>query len=332
MWLRGNDITKPYESLKGISIDNVYQEIRNGKEREGKEKLTPFIVISRLNSFNLRSGKFSCTDYFCIDIHTFPKGEESFLKWRKEIEKDRYVVLTFNSDDAFHVFFQLRQPCNNKRLFSAFYRVFANMFLKKYSIKEEPGNLTFDPCRIIPLGTDSDAFMRIGAALVVLEEFERNKQLDILKERNLNHKEITRKKIALKQKILNPPTDREMTFIKDTLSHGSGRLNKKNLVLADKQALFKEDLDILTNLLKINGLYLKSYTVCKSIIKLAIEKDKELVNINLILNEKCYSIIFSPNIRVASSVTDQIKDTISKYLDMEIYNKKGLCLVKNGIQ
>lgn len=344
MWLRGDDINDTNAKLANKKLDDIYHELRNPESElanrtrqlralsntspmkaKNMEVSLPFIITCRLTTFSLSSGELSYTEYFCVDVHSHPKEEEEFANWRKEIEKDRYVTMTFLSAarTTFHIFFHLRQPCKNRKAFSRFYRVFVIRFFKEHNIKEEIDNTTSSPVRPIPLAYDAEAFYRIGGALVAIEEFEGGEENNILYEREEKHREhaASKKKEEEKegQKEADPNT-REISVIKDILNRGIGQTKRRaEATIKEKRERFKANEDFLSALLAKEGARIEEKTLKGAVLKLKIEKEGVRIMYNIVFGEKTFSVSSMSSVAANKNIV-VIKEALQQFVKDYVYN------------
>lgn len=320
MWLRGSDESK---SLQRVSVDIVFQYLR-GKETLIHRKGNNYIILSELNSHNVENAHFSYTDFFSVSIKTFPSDEKHFKIWRKEIEDDPFVLMTFKSEQehVFNMIFQFKKPCKNKKIFSRFIRVFTIRFFARHNIPDEVDNNNCDPCSRIYLSEDKDSFLRIGGKLVVLEDYEKGEENEIFYERRRKHEEkVAKRQEENKQNKFGEPNKHQLSIIKKILNQGVLNTDKEKRevqrrkiekILAKKERL-KEKLDE-------NGVILRGITTVGEIIKITVGCGGKEFHLNLIFTEK-QCVITAMGKEDSGILWEKIlKDIISKYAD-EIINE-----------
>lgn len=327
MWLLGNDIKDADCKLTPVAVDDVYKAIRNGKITYSNAEVefvqasaTPFVMLCRLNSNKRSTAKFSFTEYFCISIHNFPKDKRELCKWKENLIADSRVMLAFLSSDKtlFHIIFQLRLPCKNKKQFSVFYRVFCTRFFREHDIIEEVDNMACEPTRPIALSHDPNAFMRIGSKLVIVEEYDHGHEADELHERIEKHED--RKVLKKNEKgTRGEPNARELSIVKNILNNGISRYDtEKANLFKQRQKLFDEGLKLLTDELDANGIVVREATAAGAVRKLRVAQTDKVVVFNIVYTERFFSVSTTACLTPSNLWIATAKEIIEKHLKKQL--------------
>lgn len=143
------------------------------EQAEEIKKSLPYFTFCELSPRKHKTGNFFKIESFCIDVRNFPKESSLLKEWRLNLQTDRRIEMMFLSADGntMHIFFKLRIPCKNEKKFRLFYRNFTLQFYKENHIKEDILSEACDPRRAIMISSDPDAFFRIGAKLIIFEDY-----------------------------------------------------------------------------------------------------------------------------------------------------------------
>lgn len=111
--------------------------------------------------------------------------------------------------NTMHILFRFRIPCRDEKKFRLFYRNFTLLFYKENNINEDVLSEACDPRRAITISWDPEAFYRIGARLVIFEDYIYNEwtfnKNDKRKKVKLEHT-VTDENIATIKKIIGKKT------------------------------------------------------------------------------------------------------------------------------
>lgn len=334
--LYGTNLTSPSDELKKISIDYLYNSLRNPKpviesrirqlriirDLDAKQysilkRQLPYLVMGAFNPPYRKTDNFAYIEYFIIDFDKFTSKGIDLQNIRKQIEQDERVLLSFTSPskDGLKVMFHLKERCYDAGLYSLFYKAFLYNFSTMYQLEQVADKSTSDVCRACFISIDPEAFYRPNAVTIDLGSYIDLTNPDALF--NLKHKQD-------KQEKETPSINEEKEESKDPDSDILGRIkarlnpNGKTVILEKTPVFVPERLNEIINDLKQYvedtgvGLYeIKDIQYGK---KLRFRLGNKIAELNLFYGKHGFTVVQSPKCGTSSELNKLMSELVQSFI------------------
>ena len=143
------------------------------KQYKNLKKQLPYFVGSIFHPPIRRKEHFAVANYLILDLDYLEAANLSIETLMDDLKKLPQVALLFKSPsgDGLKVVFQLKTPCSDAALFSAFYKLFAHRFAKKNELQAVIDYKTSDVTRACFLSYDADAYFNPDCQKIDIQAF-----------------------------------------------------------------------------------------------------------------------------------------------------------------
>lgn len=313
----GKNITSQLDELQKVTVEYVYQCIRNPKPdvlarirqlrivrgidpkryAQLKREL-PYLVCGVFKPACRRTENFAYTEYFIVDIDHIEAKGLSMEAIREKLQHDDRVQLMFLSpgEDGLKVLFRFKERCYDAGLYSLFYKAFVKQLSLQYNLEQVIDSRTCDVCRACFISCDGNAYYNPDAQAVDLSQFvDVNNPYELF---GMKHRleaeekkaEKEKKQQEAEEKNPNPEGD-ELLRIKEILKIRIPRKEKKdvyvpeqlNEVIEDVKKYVEETGLVVTEIININ--YGK---------KIRMRMGMRQAEVNLFYGKRGFSVTASP--------------------------------------
>lgn len=317
MLYAGKNITSQQDMLQKVTVEYIYQSIRNPKpdiqarirqlrivrDLDAKrysqlKRELPYVVCGVFKPACRRTENFAYTEYFIVDIDHIEAKGLSMEVTREKLQHDDRVVLLFLSpgEDGLKVLFHLKERCYDAGIYSLFYKAFVKQFSLQYNLDQVIDTRTSDVCRACFISCDENAYHNPNALTVDVSQYvDVNNPYELFGMKHELEEEAKEGEKQLKQqeteaKNINPEGD-ELLKIKEILKIRIPQKEKKevfvpeqlNEVIEDVKKYVEETGLVVTEIININ--YGK---------KIRMRMGMRQAEVNLFYGKKGYSVVSSP--------------------------------------
>lgn len=179
MFFYGKNITQSHlETLVQVTSYEIYQKITNPepetagllerlqriktidrKAYDAVKKRLPFFTCSEFANGIRKTENFVAAHGLILDLDHCLLPEENGKKIRSLLTTDPRILLLFTSPggNGLKIVFRFEVPCTSPKIFSDFYKWFANDFSHKYGIEQFTDFTTHDVSRVCFVSMDKEA-------------------------------------------------------------------------------------------------------------------------------------------------------------------------------
>ena len=330
MLLAGRSITSCNELLKKVSLDYLYNSLRNPKPELASQirqlrivreidssrysslkRMLPFFVCGVFNPAIRRTENFAYIEYFVIDIdHIASKGLD-LQSLKAKIIQDSRVCLCFVSpgEDGLKVLFRLSERCYDARIYSLFYKAFVEHFTQLFGLEQVIDKCTSDVSRACFISMDKDAYYQPNAESVNLKAFV------LLDDPDYMNKSNSLFNMTVSDESLNKEEGRTVDPDTDTIQKIKEILNPK---LADKKPLkdvyVPPQLDAimqeLCQYIQQMGISIEEISNIQYGKKMKFQLGHQHAEINLFHGKRGFTVVISPRCGTSTELNELISDVI----------------------
>lgn len=192
MLYAGKNITSQLDELQKVTVEHIWQGIRNPKPEirarirqlrivrdldpkryaQLKREL-PYVVCGTFRPAFRRTENFAYTEHFIVDIDHIEAKGISLENIRQKLQNDDRVQLMFLSpgEDGLKLLFHLKERCYDAGLYSLFYKEFVKQLSMQYNLEQVIDARTSDVCRACFISCDENAYYNSNAQPVDLQQF-----------------------------------------------------------------------------------------------------------------------------------------------------------------
>lgn len=327
----GQNITSPNDKLQRISVESVHRAISRPKPESialirqlrivrqidpqqyaALKKRLPYIVCASFNPPYRRGENFASVERFIIDLDHLGDNEIDIPSLRKKLEADERTELLFlsPSGDGLKVMLRLGKSCQDKGLFTIFYRTFLPQYAKQYNIEQVIDSRTNDVTRACFLSHDPKAYYNPNATPVDLATFvDTENTLTIF---NSTTKESHHGDAVTASQ---PVSDNTIENIKHMLS-----LASKRTARTKSEAYVPPQLNDIMDGLK--EYIISSGTIVQEVMNIQYGKKirtsiaGKLAETNLFYGKRGFSVVISPRTGTNADANQLAAELIQSYLDI----------------
>lgn len=333
----GTNITSMTEPLKKVSLDYIYNSIRNPKPEiqnlirrlrivrdmdtkcyaQLKREL-PYLVCGTFNPPFRKNENFAYTEYFFVDIDHIEAKGMVMSQVRMQIQADNRVLMSFlsPSEDGLKVLFKFKERCYDAGIYSLFYKAFVKQFSQQYGLEQVLDAKTCDVSRACFISMDSEAYYNSNAELVDWNQYmsmDNPQELFAQKhslEQEMKESVKQQKEEAIVAKNADPDAA-EILKIKELLKLRKTPKEQAdvyvpeqlNEVIADVKKAIEETGMQVTEILNIS--YGK---------KIRIKLGYRLAEVNLFYGKRGFSVVKSPRTGTNPDLNDLCVEIIGAYI------------------
>ena len=271
----GNSIKTFGDSLQKISVDYLYNSIKNPKPeiinkirqlriiknidqkqyRQLKVQL-PYFVCGMFNPNIRRIENFAYSEYFVVDIdHISEKGLEIGVL-RKKLESDNQILMSFLSpgEDGLKLLFRLSKRCYDANIFTIFYKAFLTDFSNRYYLEQVVDSRTCDVSRACFISYDPDVYFNPKADNVNLDLFfDTENSFNFFNEKKVINENL--RKISSYEQPIKEDVDSDIVLkIKSILQSSHPKPHKKEVYVPER---LNEIIDELQSYITETGVVIK---------------------------------------------------------------------------
>lgn len=256
----GKNITQKDDKLYTVSVEQVFEAIRNPKpeisdkinqlrtiqsiapEQYRKLKVhLPYIVVAQFSPPTRLTAHFAATNGLILDFDHLELYGKDLDALKTELSKDLRVTLVFVSPggNGLKVLIELEQPCYDSAKFSLFYKVFAEKFARQYGMENYVDKATSDVTRACFMSADPLAYYNPQAIPVIMADYIDFEQLEETRKIENHWKKEEKSLQKEKPQLINPLDDEKLLEIKQ-------KLNPNIRIKKDKQIYVPQELDEIT--------------------------------------------------------------------------------------
>ena len=329
----GNSIKTFGDSLQKISVDYLYNSIKNPKPeiinkirqlriiknidqkqyRQLKVQL-PYFVCGMFNPNIRRIENFAYSEYFVVDIdHISEKGLEIGVL-RKKLESDNQILMSFLSpgEDGLKLLFRLSKRCYDANIFTIFYKAFLTDFSNRYYLEQVVDSRTCDVSRACFISYDPDVYFNPKADNVNLDLFfDIENSFNFFNEKKVINENL--RKISSYEQPIKEDVDSDIVLkIKSILQSSHPKPHKKEVYVPER---LNEIIDELQSYITETGV------VIKDIINISYgKKIKALVGVkeaevNLFYGKRGFSVVQSPRTGTSKDMNVLLSNLIESFLE-----------------
>jgi hypothetical protein len=329
----GNSIKTFGDSLQKISVDYLYNSIKNPKPeiinkirqlriiknidqkqyRQLKVQL-PYFVCGMFNPNIRRIENFAYSEYFVVDIdHISEKGLEIGVL-RKKLESDNQILMSFLSpgEDELKLLFRLSKRCYDANIFTIFYKAFLTDFSNRYYLEQVVDSRTCDVSRACFISYDPDVYFNPKADNVNLDLFfDTENSFNFFNEKKVINENL--RKISSYEQPIKEDVDSDIVLkIKSILQSSHPKPHKKEVYVPER---LNEIIDELQSYITETGV------VIKDIINISYgKKIKALVGVkeaevNLFYGKRGFSVVQSPRTGTSKDMNVLLSNLIESFLE-----------------
>jgi hypothetical protein len=329
----GRNIISPNDSLKKISIEDLYRNIKEAdnelkskiqqlrivqsiepKRYQALKKMLPYVTCGIFNPPYRRSENFASIRLFILDIDHLSRHEMDLPTLRERLKKDNRIHLMFVSpgNDGLKLVFYLEEKCYDAAKYSIFYKLFVTRFAAEHNLANVVDKVTSDVTRACFLSFDEDAWYNPFADAVNMKVFIDFDSYGSVKQADVEVKQALQQKT---QSIEGEPEKADRQELPpDVLQQIKEKLNPNIKTKIEKKIFVPDELTEAVNSVeeKMNGFGIKTKSV-ESIHygkKFVFELDSRWAQLNLFFGKKGFKIVKTP----ASGSNDELAEVTYKIL------------------
>lgn len=333
----GTNVTSMAEPLKKVSLDYIYNSVRNPKPEiqnhirrlrivrdmdtkryaQLKREL-PYVVCGAFNPPFRKSENFAYTEYFFVDIDHIEAKGMVMSQIRMQIQSDSRVVLSFLSpgEDGLKVLFKFKERCYDAGVYSLFYKAFIRQFSQQYGLEQVLDAKTSDVSRACFISMDPDAYYNPTAEPVDWNQYIcMDNPQELFAQKRLLEREVKEnaKLQQQEERVMKDvdPDAAEILKIKELLKLRKTPKEKAdvyvpeqlNEVIADVKKAIEETGMQVTEILNIS--YGK---------KIRMKLSHRLAEVNLFYGKRGYSVVKSPRAGTNAELNDLSVEIINAFI------------------
>jgi len=137
------------------------------------KKTLPYVVGATFYPSVRKAMNFAATSVFIVDVDHLSEKEVDVEVLKRRLMMDDRVLMFFVSPggDGLKVFFRFSEKCDDKELYSLFYKRFVVDFGKKYDLQQLVDARTSDVARACFLSVDPEAYYNGDARGIQLKDY-----------------------------------------------------------------------------------------------------------------------------------------------------------------
>ncbi|MFI3298136.1 MAG: CRISPR-associated primase-polymerase type B [bacterium] len=334
MLLAGGNITSQNDKLNKITVDYLYNSLRNPrpeilskirqlrivrnldtKQYSQLKRQLPYIVCGIFSPLFRRTENFAYTEYFMVDIDHLSDKDIDISELRERINKNESVVLSFESPsgDGLKVLFRLKERCYDSGIYSLFYKSFVSKFAMEMHLEQVVDTRTSDVCRACFISVDPNVFYRRDAIAVNLDDYlNTDNSLELF---NLKH-ELDKKQVDTSSAEIPKSKDPDS----EVLAKIKGILNPKSREVKRKEQQYfvpeeiTQIIDDLRLFVEETGVQLYEMVNIQYGKKLRFRLGHRLAEINLFYGKRGFNAVISPRSGTNADFNQTILELINVYL------------------
>lgn len=196
----GTNITAPADTLKPVSVEDIYHALCAPKPHirqlvdqlrimqtldknsyRIQKKLLPYLVCAVFKPAIRRRENFLNINYFMIDLDGITAHFDQ-QPLREKLMTDPYLVLLFTSPggNGMKLLYQLEPKCSDYGLFSAFYKLFTLELAARFHLHPVIDASTSDVTRACFISYDENAYYNAAARPVNMDTYLNTQEPDTL--------------------------------------------------------------------------------------------------------------------------------------------------------
>lgn len=333
----GKNVASTTEPLKKVTLDYIYNSIRNPKPEiqnlirrlrivrdvDAKsyaqlKRGLPYMVCGSFNPPFRKNENFAYTEYFFVDIDHIEAKGMVIKQLRAQIQADGRVVMAFlsPSEDGLKVLFKFKERCYDAGVYSLFYKSFVKQFSQQYGLEQVLDAKTCDVSRACFISMDPDVYYNQDAQPVDWNQylaFDNPQELFSQKhglEAEMKETQKRQKQEEMAAKDADPDAA-EILKIKELLKLRATPKERAeayvpeqlNEVIGDVKRNIEETGVQVTEILNIN--YGK---------KIRMKLGLRQAEVNLFYGKRGFSVVKSPRSGTNAELNDLCADIISGYV------------------
>ncbi|MCF0201282.1 MAG: virulence protein E [Bacteroidales bacterium] len=334
--LAGTRITNPSEALQKVTVDYLYNSMRNPKpEVENRirhlriirdmdksayakcKKELPYFVCGVFSPAFRRTENFAYTEHFVIDIdHIAEKGLD-MEALRNQLEGDARVLLLFASpgEDGLKVMFRLKERCSEPSIYSLFYKKFAQEMSLAHHLEQVIDAKTSDVCRACFISVDRRAYYNPDATPVDLNDYVKPDDAMQFFSEQRDMDEFMREM----QEQMPAPTaeerqasvsDADMDKIRSILKVGRKKPEKPPVIISQQ---LTEIMDDLQRHIEATGVTVTEVININYGKKIRMSLGLKMAEVNVFYGKRGYSVVVSPRTGTNMELNEMMQQYIESF-------------------
>lgn len=336
MLLYGINIQSSSDELKKVQEEYLYNSLRNPKPSiqnlirqlrivyaMDKQRYTqlkkqlPYIVCGKFTPPFRRKENFAYTESIILDIDHLSAKQISLSELRKQIIKDKEVMMCFTSpsEDGLKVMFRLKERCYDAGLYSIFYKQFAKSFSLRHNLMQVIDGKTSDVTRACFISSDPEAYFNPFCEAINIKTYidEDNPSLmfEIKQEQEIHEKFAVKHKNEITS-IPKDPDEEILTRIKLQLNPHARQKKEKPKAYVPEQ--LNEIINDLKSFIESTGLQVTEIINIQYAKKIRAKTGLKEAEVNLFLGKKGFSVVVSPRSGTNTELNELLAELIREYI------------------
>ena len=341
MILLGKNIAQANDILTDVSVENVYNGLRNpnGEVAKLQERLRiirsmdnnqyrrmktalPYIICGHFNPRVRKKENFVFTERFLLDIDHLSDYEIDIEKLKIKLKSDKTIELMFSSPsgDGLKVMFKLVKKISDSSYYSMFYKTFCLKFSELYELGSAVDIKTCDVSRCCFVSYDSNAYYNCNSDLIdcqsyvdeySMKDFDKLnselKDIEKINEQNDIENEIQHSKneMGLSEEIIN------------AIKHKMGLKIKINPGKTYEQPEeLKERVPKILEIIESVGLIIHANKPISYGRQITVKSENQWAELNLFYGKKGISIVATTKTGSNKVLCTMVVDLLKNYLEI----------------
>lgn len=332
----GKQITSTTDKLQRITVDYLYNSLRNPKsdvemlvrnlriardmdaKRYAQMKRTlPYFVCGAFNPPYRKIENFAYTEFFILDIDKVSSKGFLLTELQKKLSADSRVMLSFASPgyDGLKLLFKLSERCYDAGIYKLFYQVFARKFSEQYDIGQLIDSCTCDVSRACFISIDQHATYNPNAEPVAMSQFldmdNPSALFDLKREEEKETHGVDMQKRHDDAYADKDPDKSTINQIKAVLQ--IGRQQKAKIPPYVPEQL-NDIMEELKKHIETTGIVVREIINISYGKKIRVQLGRKMAEVNLFFGKRGYSVVKSPRSGTDSELNELIYQIIQGYI------------------